>query len=272
VFDPNAPGYAFVPGAAMDALEAAQGISKEVSAYLVSGLASCFADTNGFWFYEFKANALKNFKVGTTITGTVPGWTAPSGYSVPNPIDNFNVTSKSIGSGATAITMTLTSSLDSWFGALAYNYMSIFPNYSKISPKFTGGQSAGCSPFNGPGGLSNPQLVVTLNGQNLPAWVQNSAEQCINPGCTATLVVDPDDYASAGSQSNAKGLEGPQVNPYVYDTSDSLATPDHYGQWACYYNQTNTYVCGMFTQPYITHRTTIAGYYWVQCGTAGAGC
>jgi hypothetical protein len=270
-FDTNAPGYAFIPTAALNALEAAQDDSKEVSAYLVAGLQSCFADTSGSEFYQFKAPALKNFVLGTPSSGTVAGWTPPSGPNTTNPLDSFTVTDKSIGSGATQIVMTLTSKNDYWFSALAYNTMSIFPNASKVTSKFTGGQVAGCSPFNGPGGTNNPHLVITLNGQSIPAWVQNSAEQCNNPGCTSTLVIDPDDYASAGPQYNASGVEGPQVNPYVFDTSNSLTTPDHYGQWACYYNVSNAYVCGMFTSPY-SKRGVIAGYLWLQCGTAGAGC
>ncbi|MGA2447130.1 MAG: hypothetical protein ABTD50_00470 [Polyangiaceae bacterium] len=269
-FDPNAPGYAFIPTAALNALDAAQDNSKEVAAYLVAGLASCFADTSGAYFYQFKANALKGFALGTPTSGTVPGWTPPNGPNTTNPIDNFTVTEKSMGHGATAITMTLTSSKDYWFGALAYNSISIFPNSAKVTSKFTGGQSAGCSPFNGPGGTNNPHLVITLNGQSVPAWVQNSAEQCINPGCTSTLVVDPDDYASAGPQYNGGGLEGPQVNPYLYDTSNALTTPDHYGQWGCYTNVSGQYVCGMFTTPY-SRRGMISGYLWQQCGTGG-GC
>ena len=271
VFDTNAPGYAFIPTAAMNALEAAQDTSKEVSAYLVAGLQSCFADTNGSEFYQFKAPALKNFTLSSPTSGTVAGWTPPVGPNTTNPIDSFKVTDKSIGSGATAITMTLTSSNDYWFSALAYNNMSIFPNSSKVTSKFTGGQTAGCSPFNGPGGTNNPHLLITLNGQSINAWVQNSAQQCNNPGCTSVLTIDPDDYASAGVQSNANGVEGPQINPYIYDTSNPLATTDHYDQWACYYNSSNAYICGMFTSPY-SKRGVITGYLWQQCGTSGAGC
>ncbi|MGA2447131.1 MAG: hypothetical protein ABTD50_00475 [Polyangiaceae bacterium] len=270
-FDPNAPGYAFIPTAAFNALEAAQDNSKEVAAYLVAGLQSCFADTNGAEFYEFKAAALKNFVLGTKSSGTVPGWTPPSGSNTTNPLDSYTVTDTSMGSGATKILMTLTSSNDYWFSAVAYNNMSLFPGASKVTSKFTGGQVAGCSPFNGPGGTSNPHLLITLNGQSINAWVQNPAQQCNNPGCTSVLTIDPDDYASAGPQTNAHGLEGPQVNPFVYDTSNPLCTPDHYGQWGCYYNASNQYICGMFTTPY-SRRGVVAGYLWQQCGTSGAGC
>ena len=271
-FDPNAPGYAFVPVAAMNALDVAQD-SKEVASNLVSGLASCFAKTSGSSFYQFKANALKGFQLGTTSTGTVPGWTPPNGNNVTNPIDSFTVTSSNISGGASNITMTLTSSHDSWFGALAYNSISIFPNSSKVTSKFSGGTTAGCSPFNGPGGVNNPHWVISLNGQTLPARVANSAEQCINPGCTSTLVIDPDAYAVAGPYYNSIGQVGPTLsNPFPYDTSTMTCTPDKYAQYACYYDQNNNNVCGMFSAPVVKRNGMIAGYAWLQCGTPGAGC
>jgi hypothetical protein len=269
-FDPNAPGYAFVPIAAMNALDLAQN-GKEVASYLVSGLASCLAKTNGSFFYQFKANALKGFVLNTKLSGTVPGWTPPSGNGPANPVDNYTVSSVNGANGSTIITMTLTSSSDYWFSTLAYNNISVFPNSSKVTSKFTGGSTAGCSPFNGPGGTNNPHLVSTLNGQTLPARLVNAAEQCNNPGCTSTLVIDPDGYAVAGPYTNANGLVGPQTNPFPFDTSTFEATPDHYGQWACYVNQTGTNVCGIFSSP-LSKRGVIAGYDWVQCGTAGAGC
>ncbi len=271
-FDPNAPGYAFIPGAAFDALAVAQD-SKEVASNLVSGLASCFATTNGAEFYQFKANALKGYTQHATLTGTVPGWTPPSGSNVSNPIDNYTITSSNLPNGATGITMTLTSSHDYWFGALAYNNINIFPNSSKVTSKFTGGTVAGCSPFNGPGGIANPHWVITLNGQTLPARLINSAQQCNNPGCTSTLVVDPDAYAVAGPDTNANGVVGPTIsNPFPYDTSTVECTPDHYGQYACYTNQSNSYVCGMFSAPVVKRNGVVAGYAWLQCGTSGAGC
>ena len=270
-FDANAPGYAFIPGAAFDALALAQD-SKEVASNLVSGLASCFATTNGAEFYQFKANALKGYTQSSKLSGTVPGWTPPSGNNVSNPVDNYTVTSANLPSGATGITMSLTSSLDYWFSALAYNNISIFANSSKVTSKFTGGNVAGCSPFNGPGGVSNPHWVVTLNGQTLPARVVNPAQQCNNPGCTSTLVIDPDAYAVAGPDTNANGLVGTQTNPFEYDTSTNECTPDHYGQWACYYDQNNNHVCGTFNVAVVKKTGQIAGYEWLQCGTSGAGC
>jgi hypothetical protein len=269
-FDTNAPGYAFVPTEALNALDLAQD-SKEVGSYLASGLASCFAKTNGSFFYQFKANALKGFTQHEITSGTVPGWTPPGNNGPANPIDQFTVSNANLPNGASSITMTLTSSLDYWFSTLAYNNINIFPNTSKVASKFSGGSTAGCSPFNGPGGTNNPHLVLSLNGQPLPARVVNPAEQCQNPGCTSKLVIDPDAYAVAGPYFNTIGAVGPQTNPFQFDTSTLEATPDHYGQWACYVNQSSSNVCGIFSSP-ISKRGMIAGYLWVQCGTAGAGC
>jgi len=71
-FDPNVPGYAFVPVQAQAQLDAMQD-NPSVASYLVTGLASCFADTSGTLVYNFKAGVLKGFTYPGPSSGTLAG-------------------------------------------------------------------------------------------------------------------------------------------------------------------------------------------------------
>jgi hypothetical protein len=266
-FDPNVPGYAFIPVQAQAQLDAMQD-SPSVASYLVTGLASCFADTSGTLVYNFKAGVLKGFtypgpSAGTLPGGVVPtgGW-SPPGYNPNTATDSYTATGAAVN-GAEQITINMTSSTDYWFGLLTSSTLSSFPNTAAVLAKFKNGNGVSCSPFNGPGGgTGNPLLVITLNGVSTPARYQGTGAQCQN-GCKSTMVVDPVAYAIPGPYYNVAGLVGPQPNPFGFDPTQTAATIDHAGQWATTTSQTGAIVYGAFTSP-IVHRAITTGYAWVQ--------
>jgi hypothetical protein len=267
-FDPNVPGYAFVPVQAQAQLDAMQD-SPEVASYLVAGLASCFADTSGAWFYDFKAGVLKGFTYPGPSSGTLPGGVPPAGYYSPpgyNPVtatDSYTATGAAVN-GTEQITFNMTSTGDYWFGILTSSALSNFSNTSAILAKFTNGSNGACSPFNGAGGAtSNPYFVITLNGAAVAARPQQNAGAQCPSGCTATLVVDPDPYAVVGPYYNAVGLVGPQPNPFALDPNNTAATIDHASQWATTTSQTGAIVYGAFSTA-IVHRGVTTGYGWQQ--------
>jgi hypothetical protein len=268
-FDPNMPGYRFIPTQALAALDAMQD-STEVASYLSSGLASCFADTKAEWLYNFRAGALKGSLSNTTTTGTLPGqlpppnFYVPGGYNQSTVVDNF--TTVGLAKSGSKINVTLTSTTghpDMWFGLLTYSALAAFSDPSAITAKFNAnGQTVACSPFNGPGGSANPYFAITLNGQNVPARFQGVGAQCYGV-CTSTMVLDPVAYAIPGPYYNVAGLVGPQPNPFGFDPTQTAATIDHAGQWATTTSQTGAIVYGAFSSP-IVHRAITTGYAWVQ--------
>jgi hypothetical protein len=266
-FDPNVPGYAFIPVQAQAELDAMQD-NASVASYLVTGLASCFADTSGALVYNFKAGVLKGFAYPGPSSGQVPGgvppaggWTPP-GYNPNTATDSFTATGAAVN-GAEQITINMTSKTDYWFGILTSSGFSSFPNSSPVLAKFKSGNGESCSPFNGPGGgTGNPFLVITLNGTTVPARYQGSGAQCQN-SCRSTMVVDPIAYATPGQYYTASGLVGPQPNPYGFDPTQTAATIDHAGQWATTISQYGYMVYGAFSSP-IVHRGVTTGYAWQQ--------
>jgi hypothetical protein len=266
-FDPNVPGYAFVPVQAQAQLEAMQD-NPSVASYLVTGLASCFADTSGTLVYNFKAGVLKGFEYPGPSSGTLPGgvpplgdWTPP-GYNPNRATDGFIATGTSVN-GAEQITISMTSNADYWFGILTSSGFSSFSNTSAALAKFKNGNDTSCSPFNGPGGgTGNPLLVITLNGTTIQARYQGTGAQCQN-GCKSTMIVDPVAYATPGAYYNVSGLVGPQPNPYGFDPTQTAATIDHSGQWATTTDQYGNTVYGVFINP-IIHRGVMTGFAWEE--------
>jgi len=272
-FDPNAPGYAFVPPMAKAMIEAAQD-NPNVAAYLVGGLQSCFQQTSGAWVYTFRAGVLKGYSNNTTTTGSVPGVIVPTYMYQPSGYNSLSVvdTYKTVGlqSGQTQFTATLTSSVtpsaarDFWFGMLTYTDLAQYAsNTSAVAAKFNSqAQAASCSPFNGAGSGGNPYFTIslTVNGstQPLPARFQGVGQQCYST-CVSTLVVDPDPYATPGPYYNAAGLVGPSINPFSYDYNQSAATVDHGGQYATGPNALGTTVSGTFSLA-VKHQGQITGY------------
>jgi hypothetical protein len=229
VFDSNAPGYAFVPSQAKAALAMAQE-DPSVTSYLTSGLASCFSETGGFHVWAFRAEALKNYAWAAHTINNVPAEPAPLYYnSNSGKTDNFAVSSAS-ALGQTQITITETSTNDQAFGMIVWNDMHNFSGWAQsTSTKFTGDQAkyvsnngypSGnenfCSPFNGPGGYTNPYFLIKINGQTVPSRQEIGATLC-SPSCTAsTAVLDPAAYSTPGPQYDVKGnLLGAQSNPFT---------------------------------------------------------
>jgi hypothetical protein len=266
-FDPNAPGYQFIPQQAMAALATVQQ-DPSVASYLVAGLASCFHDTSGQNFFDFNAATLKGFP--TTTSGSLPGGLVPPNSWKPspyNPVDTYTVSSKPAAAGGETITVVEKSTNDYYFGMLVSGSMGSFSNTSAVTAKFSGGIQTMCSPFNGPGGnVSNPYLIITLNGASIGARQQQVGAQCQN-GCTSTIVLDPIAYTIPGPQyDTSNNLLGPQNNPFALDPTDIYADPTHYMQFSK--NPSATY--GTFSKS-----TTFFGQAverWLACGVNGSGC
>jgi hypothetical protein len=272
-FDPNAPGYKYVPTMAMAMLEAAQD-NPNVAAYLVGGLQSCFTGTSGAWVYSFRAGVLKGYSNNTTTTGSVPGVIVPTYMYQPSGYNSLSVvdTYKTVGlqSGQTAFTSTLTSTVspssarDFWFGMLTYTDLAQYAsNTSAVAAKFNSqAQAAACSPFNGAGTGGNPYFTITLTVNNstqpLPARFQGVGQQCYST-CVSTLTVDPDPYATPGPYYNAAGLVGPSINPFAYDYQQTSATIDHGGQYANGPDANGNPLSGTFSLP-VTHKGMITNY------------
>jgi hypothetical protein len=241
-FDPNVPGYAFIPDQAKAELAFAQ-LDASVASYLVDGLESCFAGASGGDVFNFRAGILKNYAAGSTNKGTLIGVFRPGNtYDVNAVVDNY--TTVGTLSGSTTFTSTLTSTVspvsaqDYWFGILTSSWVTSFSNTTAVVSKFignnhtAGGNQVACSPFNGPGGTTNPSFTITLNGQNIPARFQGVGAQC-NNACTSTLVMDPVPYMTAGPQYDIHGnLLGPEINPFTINPDDLYAVKSHASQYA----------------------------------------
>ncbi|MDP9151049.1 MAG: hypothetical protein M3O36_14050 [Myxococcota bacterium] len=234
-FDPNAPGYFFVPNSAKAELAFAQ-LDPMVASYLTAGLVSCFSVTDGQSEYAFRADFLKGFVYPKASSGSV---TNSDGTS-----DSFSVVG-SPGNGGERVTVTASSTTDKWFGILEYINATTFPNYwthvdgkyqghganTRTNPStWHGHQRSGCTPFNGPGGSTNPYFVINQNGASVPAWFSGVGTNCMN-GCKGTAVIDPIPYAEPGSYYNTAGMVGAQSNPFVIQ-SNLYADPAHSYEWA----------------------------------------
>ncbi len=266
-FDPNVPGYAFIPPQAVAALEAMQQ-SPEVASYLTAGLTSCFlqgADN----VYSFKAGVLKGFVYpGSSKSVSIIGGRPTGVIQNYNPLevtDSFTTSGVS-SNGAEAITVTLTGTTvypDLWFGILTASGLQLFPNTQAVYNKYTGGNSVACSPFNGPGGTANPYFAMTLNGSSVPARFQGVGQECQGGGCSSTMTLDPDPYSGSGAYYNTAGLVGPQPNPFALNPCDLLANPAHQGQWSTSTNASGATVWGTFSTP-VVFKGQVVDYSWSE--------
>jgi hypothetical protein len=254
-YDPNMPGYAFIPNSVKASLAFAE-LDPSVASYLTAGLVSCLGVSDGAWAYAFRADFLKGFSYPTLHKGSVTN----SDHSV----DNFQVSGAPISHGQSTISISATSgpaNADPSFGIFRYldsawdqiKGVPTFPNWSTtIQPKFVGSflnvstsnsgkwlgrYAAACSPFNGPGGSSNPYFILnqTINGQTQTnsAWFQGVGSGSCQNGCTGTFKVDPAPYTEPGQYYDTNNNPvGMQSNPFTIDSASLYATPDHAGQWA----------------------------------------
>jgi hypothetical protein len=249
-YDPNMPGYAFIPNSVKADLGFAQ-LDPSVASYLTAGLVSCFGVSDGSLEYAFRADFLKGFAYPTLHNGSVTNGDGS--------VDTFSASGSPINRGQATISIGASSGPtkpDPDFGILRYlNIQSgpLFSNYwTAMYPKFQGSDSnvgavnpapwhghyaAACSPFNGPGGSSNPYFVLnqTINGQHqsFSAWFQGVGSQSCNNGCTASFQVDPAPYTEPGVYYDINNNPvGMQSNPFDLDPSSLFAVPDHASQWA----------------------------------------
>jgi hypothetical protein len=267
VFDPSAPGYNFIPTAAVAALAASQ-THPSVAAYLTAGLQSCLSDTNSSWVWGFNAPALRGWSYTTTPQNITTN--AMSSNFQANGTDQITRVGSVVGSTEQiSLSETVTSGWDNYFGLV----MTLgYGAYSSTTPsKFTGNQSDPCTPFNGPGGgtstQGNPYFLIKVNGQTVSARQQLSAQQCsTTSNCTSTALLDPVLYADAGQfYDNSGNLIGPKTNPFSLDPTTSNANPAHQNQYAVdSYGNPGSFYTRIMAGGYV--------YKWVQCGTTGAGC
>jgi len=261
-FDSNVPGYPFIPTQAKAELAFAQQ-DPSVAAYLVAGLTSCFIDTSSQWIYNFNPIPLAGYTFSTKAVSkniSTDAWGDPG-------VDLYTIQGGTAnGSETISLNESQVSGKDMEFGILTSVLWSTFSNTGAASSKFHGSSSLPCSPFNGPGGVANPYLVMSLNGSTVTARQTVAGLQCQNLNCTSSLVVDPVPYATAGAYYNTTGLVGPQPNPFTLDPSSLFGTPDHSAQYAL-----NPYAqYGTFTTP-----VTLMGvtrYKFNLCGSTGSGC
>jgi len=261
-FDPNMPGYAFIPDQAKAALATLQQ-DPSVASYLVSGLASCFADTSADLLYYFKTQTLKGFP--TTKSGSLPGGPG-SGRGA---IDTFVVQSTPKAGGTEVIKITESTNNDHAFGMLTSQPFSILTGNTKaIAAKFTGGNTQMCTPFNGPGGgTANPYLVITLDGQAVAARQQQAGSDCQGACQNSVVQLDPLAYTIPGAQYDQNNnLLGPQINPYTLDPTDVYADPSHQGEFSL--DPNSQY--GVFAKPVSQYGCFF--FKFLVCGMKGSGC
>jgi hypothetical protein len=260
VFDPQGPAAWNATPESISALAATQ-MDPSVASYLVTGLLSCFADASSTYTYGFNAAALRGWSYTTTAQNITLGATSGT--------NNINRVGANVN-GAEHITLVETvnsGSDDQYFGLVA----SIL--YDKLDsnsggPEFTkyhSGNSIPCSPFNGPGGASNPFLIMSVNGNAVGARQQLSTLDCpyVNH-CTSTAIVDPVAYASPGQFYNTNSnLIGASTNPFAIEPNVAVAyNPDHQGQWA----QDVSGNWGQFSK-----KTFSGGLYWYKWNMCAGG-
>ncbi|MDP9149856.1 MAG: cellulose-binding domain-containing protein [Myxococcota bacterium] len=224
-FDPNVPGYRFIPNSAKAELAFAQ-LDPAVASYMVTGLASCFAEVT----YDMVYGLATDFLHDVTFPGGGSGYRTNSDRTT----DHFATTTMTVN-GSMQVKIVETSNDDEWFGILSYFHERIYQQSQDalIAKYNSNGQAASCSPFNGPGGSSNPYLVISLNGHQVPARYNIESPTNCSGGCTSTAVIDPVPYAEPGSYYNANGaLVGTQSNPFALSNTVLYADPSHASQWA----------------------------------------
>ena len=131
--------------------------------------------------------------------------------------------------------------------------------------KYQGSNAIPCSPFNGPGGPANPDLVMKVNGSSVGARQYLPPVQCPNASdCTSSLMLDPVAYASPGQfYDSNNNLIGPSTNPFALAPNVALAyNPDHQGQWS----QDVSSNWGEFSK-----KTFSGGSYWYKWSMCSGG-
>ncbi len=224
-FDPNIPGYRFIPNSAKAELAFAQ-LDPAVASYMTTGLASCFAQVNYDMVYGIAAGFLAGLKF--------PGGTSGQRTNSNRTVDYYTTTVVPVN-GTMEIKMVETSTTDKWFGLLSYFFERTYAtSQDALIAKYNSqGAEASCSPFNGPGGSSNPYLVISLNGAQVPAHYNTPSPTDCSHGCTSTIVIDPVPYAEPGTYYDANNkLVGAQSNPFGLVNTTLYADPAHATQWA----------------------------------------
>jgi hypothetical protein len=279
VFDPNAPGYAFISAQAQDLLLGMQS-NPEIATYLAAGLESCFGETNGTEIYTVKIAPFKGF----AGVGSGSSWLSTPGGAAGTTDQYELAVAAGPNLGADLVTLSLKTTGDTDFGAAYATTSTTSLVSSAVTAKFgnvdmfssPGSQSAGCTPFNGPGGTANPYFLVSLgiNGQPptpSPAYLQNQSTTCTNT-CTASLVLDPLAYQTPPAQGSTLGTS---TNPFAYDVASNWALGTYEGGYGSYLSGGTT-VVGTFTvvQTVVTKQGTVptGNYIWQACGQPGAGC
>ncbi|MBV9947225.1 MAG: hypothetical protein JOZ69_10280 [Myxococcales bacterium] len=229
VFDANDYQYNYVPKAAKTALAFAQ-LDSTVASFLVQGQQWAQQNSNGNWLpVLMPIQALSRF--------TYPGNSTP--IPITDNVAGGGRTETVTGSawcGGSAVHLADNAKYDQFFSPFnIINYNQA--NETNMKSKFTGYGDFPTSPFNGPGGNSNPFLVikVQVNGSAV-SWNTPSNQwptyACLNDGsCSGSIDIDPVPYAEPGAYYDTSGFVlGTQTNPFII-AGTLYACADHAGQW-----------------------------------------
>jgi hypothetical protein len=259
-FNPTDSLYRYVPRAAQAALALIQQNST-VAAFLVQGLEWAQKNTDGtVSMVSIPLEALASFKY--------PGNQTPIAVQDGN-AGGTRRTEVVVGSewcGATDIHFIDTSTDENGFSPFNLIPTTTMSEPSGRFPGFTGSHAWPSTPFNGPGGGSNPYLVVSVwenNVQQPVNWNSTSfpTENCGNsPACQGTINIDPVPYSMPGTQYDVSGsVLGPQSNPYNLNVVDELADSSHQGEYA-QHTVNGVVKIGTFSRPISVLGTTVYGY------------
>jgi len=260
VFNPSDPLYHYVPQSAQAALALVQQ-NATVAAFLVQGLQWAQENTNGTMsVVALPLEALASF--------TYPGNQTPITVLDGNAGGNrrSEVVTGSAWCGSTDIHFVDTSTLETGFSPFNLMTTTTMGEPGGTFPGYTGSNSWASTPFNGPGGGSNPYLVVSVTENGSPMSVNwNSTSfptvSCATGGvCSGTIDIDPIPYSMPGTQYDVNGnVLGPQANPFNLSILDELADPSHAGQYA-QHTVNGVVKVGAFTNPITVLGTTVYGY------------
>lgn len=236
------------------ALAVAQ-LDSSVASFLVQGLQWAQANTNGQEIaVSIPIEALASF--------TYPGNSTPivvqDGSTTPG--NRTEVVTGSAWCGSEDIHFADTSKDESGFAP--FNVIP-FTNTGEANGNpsgYTGGNAWPSTPFNGPGGGSNPFLVIAVNGSQIN-WNSSSwpTENCSSSTCNGSIDFDPIPYTQPAPYYNANGLVGPEANPFTLVLSNIYADPSNYGDWATQIVSGVTHG-GTFVTPTTYFGVTVYGY------------
>jgi hypothetical protein len=257
VFDPSDGEYSYVPQAAKVALAVAQ-LDTTVASFMVQGLQWARANTNGVYFpVIMPVQALASFHY--------PGNQTP--IQIIDGAAGGNRRTEVVTGSAWCNTADIHFADHSTYeqNFAPFNVINnAFANDTNSQANFKGTKDYPSTPFNGPGNVNNPYLVIAVNGSAInwntsaSSWPTMSCNT--NPDCTGTIDIDPIPYTQPDAYYDANGnAVGPQTNPFSLIVTNIYADPGHSGQWATR-TVAGVQQWGTFTNAINVLGTTVYGY------------